>query len=102
MVGLSDGRRRGSGPSRVTGAAGSPRYLPAAPEREKATQDPRRSALDRDRRRSPGSDTGALPHREPWPHAPESGSSNSTRSLTLSAEIVTNNPSKKPRPDRPL
>jgi hypothetical protein len=35
-------------------------------------------------------------------HSAESGSSSSTRSLTLSAEIVTNNPSKKPRPDRPL
>ena len=35
-------------------------------------------------------------------HSAESGSSNSTRSLTLSADIVTNNPNKKPKPDRPV
>jgi len=32
----------------------------------------------------------------------ESGSSNSTRSLALSADIVTNNPNINPMPDRPL
>jgi hypothetical protein len=36
------------------------------------------------------------------PHSPESGCSNSTWSLTLSAEIVTNNPTRKPMPDSPV